>query len=192
MANEYADWEELKSMRSITGSSQDEALQKAVTRASRAIDRRCGRRFWRDGVVSVRGYPSVRGRTAYSSGSEVFLTEDIADSATVSVAIGGVATEAEGLSFSYFSSSGDQGAITGLIRPSWYGGRVAITAEFGWPAVPESIEEATLLLANRRYMRKDSPEGTSGWSAEGAVGVSRFDQDIEDLVQPFVIEGFGA
>jgi hypothetical protein len=40
MANEYADWEELKSMRSITGSSQDEALQKAVTRASRAIDRR--------------------------------------------------------------------------------------------------------------------------------------------------------
>lgn len=192
MANEYADWEELKSMRSITGTSQDEALQRAVTRASRAIDRRCGRRFWRDGLVTTRFYPSVRGRTVYSAGSEMFLTPDIADPDTIAVSIGGVAVDTEGLSLSYFSESDAGGAITGLLRSSWYGGRIGIGAEYGWPAVPDSIEEATLLLANRRYMRKDSPEGTSGWSTEGAVGVSRFDQDIEDLVSPFVLEGFGA
>lgn len=192
MANEYADWEELKGMRSITGSGQDDALQRAVRRASRAIDRRCARRFWRDGVISARSLPSGRGQTAVSGGSETLLSSDIADAATVTVSVGGISTPSDSLSFSYFSASEPRGAITGLIRSSWYGGRIEILAEYGWPAVPDSIEEATLLLANRRYMRKDSPEGTSGWSTEGSVGVSRFDSDIEDLVQPFVLEGFGA
>jgi hypothetical protein len=192
VANEYADWEELKEMRSISTTSQDDALKRAVTRASRAIDLRCGRRFWRDGETSTLTFPDLRGRSIVSGSSETFLTGDIATTSTLSVTIGGVESAPEGLSFSYFSSFEPRGAITGITRSSWWGGRIQLTAEYGWPAVPESIEEATLLLANRRYMRKDSPEGTSGWSTEGQVGVSRFDQDIEDLVAPFVIEGFGA
>lgn len=192
MANEYAELEELKEMRSITSNSQDAALQRAITRASRAIDRRCGRRFWRDGEVSTTYYPNLQGRSIVSGSSETFLTGDIATAATISVSLGGVESAPDGLSFSYFSSFEPHGAITGITRASWWGGRVQLTAEYGWPAVPDSIEEATLLLANRRYMRKDSPEGTSGWSTEGQTGVSRFDQDIEDLVAPFVIEGFGA
>ncbi|SCL43276.1 hypothetical protein GA0074692_6801 [Micromonospora pallida] len=55
--------------------------------------------------------------------------------------------------------------ITTLIAPPggyWAGPRVRVTARWGWPAVPDEISRAALLLANRLYMRKDSP---AGWSA---------------------------
>lgn len=190
MANEYADWHELKEMRNIppATTTQDAALQRAVKRASRAIDRRCSRRFYRDGVAAAR-VVSTHGRTVTRSGVETLLVDDIADSLTTSITIGGAAVSADTLTF---NSLMEAGPVTSIDRASWHGGSVVITAEWGWPAVPASIEEATLLLANRRYMRKDSPEGTSGWSQEGQVGVSRFDSDIEDLVAPFVIYGFGA
>lgn len=191
MANEYAELAELKAMRSIATAvtSQDAALLKALTRASRAIDRRCGRRFYRDGVTSARTF-SPRGRTILRGTEELLLTDDIATSAGLSATIGGVTVG--NLSYSPDNAEARGEPITGILRPSWYGGDIAITAEWGWPAVPDSIQEATLLLANRRYMRKDSPEGVSGWSQEGQIQVSRFDPDIEDLINPFVIEGFGA
>src|SRR5690348_2965798 len=172
-------------MRNITSSGQDEALQKAIRRASRAIYKRCGgRRFDRAGVVSAKSY-STYGRVMRSGLSEALLVDDIADGATISVTLGGSPG-----SFSTFAAE-DGEPITSLLRSSWYGGAISVTAEWGWPSVPEDIEQATLLLANRRYMRKDSPEGTSGWSQEGQVGVSRFDSDIEDLVSPYVLFGFG-
>lgn len=187
MANEYADFEELKEMRNIDASETrlDVALTKAIRRASRAIDRRCGRRFWRDGVVSVRAY-SPRGRSVLRNNEETLLVDDIATET-------GLLCSISGASSTFSVGQYKQGdAITSLVRSSWWGGRIEISADWGWPAIPDSIEEATLLLANRRYMRKDSPEGVSGWSQEGQVQVSRFDPDIEDLVTPFVIEGFGA
>jgi len=188
MANEYGTLAELKEMRNISDSvtSQDGALSRALTRASRAIDRRCGRRFYRDLALSARAV-SPRGRTILRGTEELLLTDDIATSTGLSLSIGGVATE----TFSVSPASEGQ-PITGILRSSWYGGDISITADWGWPQVPESIVEASLLLANRRYMRKNSPEGVSGWSQEGAVQVSRFDPDIEDLVTPYVIEGFGA
>jgi hypothetical protein len=188
VANEYADWRELKEMRSIPANktAEDVALQRAVTRASRAIDRKCGRRFWRDGVPSLKRL-SHFGRVVSDGYSQILLVDDIADESSVSVTIAG--EPATSISF----SPREQGEpITGIVGASWYGGAIGVTADWGWPAIPESITEATLLLANRRYMRKDSPQGTSGWSAEGPVGVSRFDSDIEDLVEPFVLVGFGA
>jgi hypothetical protein len=183
---EYASWQELKEMRAITSSSQDEALQRAIRRASRAIYKKCGgRRFDRAGVTSVKSY-STYGRTVRSGTTESLLVDDIADPATISCTLGGTTA-----TFSV-SPYGDGEPVTSLDRASWYGGDIVITAEWGWPEVPADIEQATLLLANRRYMRKDSPEGTSGYAAEGAIGVSRFDSDIEDLVAPYVRFGFGA
>jgi len=189
VANEYADWRELKDMRNISGTSQDGALQRAIKRASRSIDRRCARRFYRDGEVSTRVFAPY-GRTITGRAGETLLVPDIASEAGLLFSIAGIQAPPATLSYVYFSDT--ERAITGVTRSSWYGGRLEITAEFGWPAVPDNIEQATLLLANRRYMRKDSPEGVSGWNQEGAVQVSRYDPDIEDLVQPYVLEGFGA
>jgi hypothetical protein len=81
--------------------------------------------------------------------------------------------------------------FTGVLAVCFPGRRWRITARWGWPAVPDDIAQATLLLANRRFMRVDSPEGVAGWNDQGPVRVSRFDPDIEDLVGPYVLPGFG-
>jgi hypothetical protein len=66
-------------------------------------------------------------------------------------------------------------------------GRLQVTALWGWPAVPDEIEQATALYAARLYRRKDSPQGVIGGGDFGPVRVSRIDPDVEALIAPFVI-----
>ena len=72
----------------------------------------------------------------------------------------------------------------------WPGLRVRVTARWGWPVVPRDVSMATLLLANRLYLRKDSPEGVAGSSEWGAVRLSRWDPDVEALISPYIMPGF--
>lgn len=189
MANEYAPLAQLKSARNVPPSDTqlDDEFQRALTRASRAIDDRCGRRFYRDGVVSARSL-SPHGRSLYRDGVSLLLTPDIAT--TEGLTINGDAFD------STTAETPREGwPVTSLAAPAagWSTARfVTVVAEWGWPAIPEPIAEATLLLANRRYMRRDSPEGVSGWGDQGVVRVSRFDPDIEDLVDAYVLDGFGS
>ena len=196
MANEYATLAELKSMRDIKDNADDTLLQARLTRASRAIDDRTGRRFYADGTATAREY-RTRGRTVHGDDGELLLVDDISTTTGLVVEVG------DGTSWTAVTDYDTEPenaiargkAIESLRRDlgCWSASRkVRITADWGWPAVPDAIVEATLLLANRRFERKDSPEGVSGWATEGATRVSWFDPDIEDLVQPFLLEGFGA
>lgn len=196
MANEYATLAELKAMRDIVDNADDTLLQARLTRASRAIDDRTGRRFYKDGSVSARTYRTAS-RIVRDDDGELLLVDDISTATGLIVELGdGTAFTAVTDYFAEPENALVRGrAIESLRRDlgCWSTNRRArITADWGWPAVPDPIVEATLLLANRRFVRKNSPEGVSGWAAEGAVRVSRFDPDIEDLVQPYVLEGFGA
>lgn len=62
---------------------------------------------------------------------------------------------------------------------------VEVTGTFGYTPVPIQIEQATLILASRLFERRNSPLGIAGFSDIGAVRVSRFDSDIENLINPF-------
>lgn len=190
MANEYASLAELKEARRIAPSDteDDASLQRALTRASRAIDSRTGRRFYSDGAASERVY-SRQGRVTSSFGGEALLVDDIASTTGLSV----LGVSASDLSFWPDNALTRGRPITLIARTSWYGtAPVRVTADWGWPEIPEEIKEATLLLANRRFMRRNSPEGVSGWATEGAIQVSRFDPDVEDLIAPYFLHGFGA
>ncbi len=192
MANEYAELSELRSMRGITdgNTDQDGDLQRALTRASRAIDDRTGRRFYADDEASARTY-RIAGRLAADDGRWLLVVDDIADtSVTVELGDGTTWTAYTDYELDPENAIARGRAVTGLARASWPASRVRVTARWGWPAVPDPIVEATLLLANRRFMRRDSPEGVAGLAQEGPVRVSRFDPDIEDLVAPYVIPGF--
>ncbi len=192
MANEYAELSELRSMRGITdgNTDQDGDLQRALTRASRAIDDRTGRRFFADDNTSARTYRTA-GRLAADEGRWLLVVDDIADtSVTVELGDGTTWTAYTDYELDPENAVARGRAVTGLARASWPASRVRVTARWGWPAVPDPIVEATLLLANRRFMRRDSPEGVAGLAQEGPVRVSRFDPDIEDLVAPYVIPGF--
>lgn len=193
MANEYITLSELKAIRQITDTDSDDMLRKRITRASRAIDDRTGRRFYADGSASARTY-RIADRVVCDDDGAVLVVDDIASTTGLVVEIG------DGTSWTPYTDFDHEPenaivrgrAITGFrrIAAGWPARRARITADWGWPAVPDAIAEATLLLANRRFMRRDSPEGVSGWAQDGPVRVSRFDPDIEDLITPYVIPGF--
>jgi hypothetical protein len=196
MANEYATLTELKRARKIPASdtADDAALMRALTRASRAIDKRTGRRFWLDAAASART-GAVRGRIVRGDDGELLLVDDIASIADLVVQLGDGATWTTVVD--YFAEPDnalvDGHAITALRRDQglWCTSRRwRITAVWGWPAVPDPIAEACVLLANRRFVRLSSPEGVAGWGTDGAIRVSRFDSDVEDLVTPYVLPGF--
>ncbi|MEV0963264.1 phage gp6-like head-tail connector protein [Streptomyces sp. NPDC049910] len=199
MANEYTDLATLKESLSIEAddTSRDARLAKALTAASRSIDKTTGRRFWLDDVPQVRMY-RTRGRTVREDDGEILLVDDIG-----SLASGLVVETGSGISWSTVSGYEpvpdnallDARPITALLRlnGSWGGStsRVRVTTRFGWPAVPEEIAEAALIQAARLFKRKDSPEGVLGSAEWGVVRLSRRDPDMWNLIEQYVLPGFG-
>lgn len=186
----YATLAELKAMRRITDTADDALLNRALESASRQIDHKTGRRFWLDDAPTVR----VFGTTGRTTPDGRLLVDDIGDAAGLVVETGTPGGSTWTATTWYETAPANALAlgapVTELVPTAgsvWPGGRVRITARWGWPAVPAEIGMATLLLASRLFLRKDSPEGLTGSAEFGSVRVSRWDPDVEALVAPFVL-----
>lgn len=201
MANEYADLDTLKAHLNIetADTSRDTLLSQALSTASRGIDRTTGRRFYLDSSAVQRTYrPS--GRVVFEVDGEVLLTDDIGSTTglIVETGSGSTWTAVTGYETVPDNALADGRPITGLRRPNgiwtWQASsttRVRVTARFGWPAIPDDVVQATLIQAARLYRRKDSPEGVTGSAEWGVVRLSRRDPDVWNLIEPFVLSGFG-
>ncbi|MFE7791313.1 phage gp6-like head-tail connector protein [Streptomyces sp. NPDC057460] len=193
MANVYGDVAALKARLGIDigDVSRDDALTSALGAASRGIDRACGRRFWLDEQPVQRTF-NPRGRVVQDPDGARLLVDDIGSIAGLVVQSGASTV------ISYETSPDnallDQQPITGLllVNGSWgtATNRIRITAQFGWPAVPDDIAEAALIQAARLYRRKDSPEGVTGSAEWGVVRLSRRDPDVWNLIEPYILPGF--
>lgn len=201
MAGEYADLAALREPLRLdpADTSQDSMLTRALSAASRGIDRTTGRRFWLDTGPVARVY-NPRGRTVCDDDGETLLTDDIGSLTGLVVETGSAGTWTATADFEPVPDNAllDGRPVTGLLRDSgtWglsYGARsrVRVTARFGWPQIPDDIEQATLIQASRLYKRKDSPEGVMGSAEWGVVRLSRRDPDVWALIEPFVLPGFG-
>lgn len=62
---------------------------------------------------------------------------------------------------------------------------VRVEGTFGFASAPIAIKQATVLLASRIFKRNDSPGGVMGFGDIGVVRVSKFDPDIERLINPY-------
>ena len=192
---DYVTLAELKKLRRIAASdtADDESLQQAVDAANRAIDSRCGRTFGLDTDPTVRVF-RPRGRVVSDPDGERLLVDDIGDPGGLAVEVGdGTAWSAVGDYETLPDNALARGEpVTGLLRPcgTWACQRVRVTTRWGWPAVPDEIRQAALLLASRLWLRRDSPEGVAGSSEWGVVRVSRMDPDVEALISPYVLPGF--
>lgn len=201
MATEYATRDDLKAQLQIEAddTSRDALLDRALTAASRGIDRACGRRFWLDDTPTARTY-RLHQRIVREEDGDVLLVDDIGDSTgmTVESASTGGGTFVD-ITGSYETTPDnaivDGYPITGLLRPLTIWGtaftRIRVTAKFGWPAVPDDIAEACLIQATRLYKRKDSPEGIIGSAEWGVRNLSRRDPDVWNLIEPYIVPGFG-
>lgn len=196
MANEYADLPTLKAALKATDTERDDLLNNALAAASRGIDATCGRRFYLDATATARTY-TLTDRVVRDFLGERLLIDDIGDDAGLVVEIGaaGAWTELTGYESAPDNALVRDRPITALTRTSgsWGGGatRVRVTAQWGWPAVPDEVVQATLIQALRLFRRKDSPEGVTGSAEWGVVRLPRVDPDVYALIQHYIAPGFG-
>jgi hypothetical protein len=193
----YATLAEVKQRLKITDTSRDTELAGNLAAASRSIDKTCGRRFYLDPAPVARVL-NPKGRVTGDEDGWHLLTADIGDIDDLAVAVGRAPAwsditaqvEAEPT-----DALQELRPITSLLRiggtwPSGGGTRVQVTARWGWPAVPDEIHEATLLLTLRLSKRKDSPEGVLGSAEWGVVRLSRRDPDVGALIESFILPSF--
>lgn len=166
-------------------------LQQALRGASRGIDAYTGRRFWLDSAVSARVF-STAGKVVQVDGGELLLLDDIGSTSglIVEVGAGTIFNAVSDVETWPTNAIARRQAITGLFIPGRWGSRqVRVTARWGWPYVPDVVEQATLIQAARLYRRKDSPEGVLGSAEWGIIRMPRLDPDVVALVSTLVLPG---
>jgi hypothetical protein len=194
----YASLTDLKASLTLTAADRDDRLTRVLLSSSRAIEKSCGdRKFWLDPAASARTFNVGRRLVDTPQGQQLFI-DDIGSTLGLTVEVG------SGIAFTTVTDyiTGPDNAlargwpINWLLRPGrrFTGSsidQIRVTARWGFPAIPDDIAEATLILANRRYKRKESPEGVLGSAEWGLVRVSRVDPDVLDLISPYLLEGVG-
>lgn len=195
MANEYASVSDLKKTLELSGETfADPDLRLALTAASRGVDTLTRRRFWVDeDATSVRYYTPD---TDYClSIDDLVELTSLKTDATGGTAFADTWTENEDFTLLPLNASVDGEPWTGfdVIRwgqfrlPCGYGRSVQVTGKFGWPAVPEEITLATVMLATRLMRRaREAPFGVISIGTETAMRIGSSDPDIMGLVGRFI------
>ncbi|WP_433232397.1 head-tail connector protein [Micromonospora sp. CA-248260] len=195
----YASLELFKESRTIPDNetSRDESLTAALLAASRQIDRLCSKTpggFALADTATARTFSTIS-RTYSDRDYAWLLVDDIGslDGLVVETGSGSSWSTVTG-----YETGPDNALARGLpisrlgTSGTWPDrARVRITAEWGFPAVPPEIERATLIQANRLFMRKDSAQGVAGNSEWGVIRLGKVDPDVEALIWPFMAPGFG-
>jgi hypothetical protein len=192
ITNGYCTLNELKASLNITDSVDDTALEAAIEAASRMIDDYTERFFYSNGTV---GSPVTRYYTAVDP-----YTINIDDITTVSE----VATD-DNFDRTFETVWGTSDylvepinnpiksfpynrvlAIGSYIFPYQLPQSVRIKGVWGFTAVPDQINMATLIQSSRLFGRRQSPFGIAGSPDLGTVRLfSRLDADVEVLLRPF-------
>lgn len=182
----YASLTELRDRCGIEDEAQDAQLLSALKAACRQVEkdtRGIGQRFTLDAAVSTRTF-ETRGRV-YQSGTRWYLlTDDIGSTSGLLVA--GTAPASTEPANALVKGRAIEAVEIGS---SWSAEPIAVTARWGWPAIPDDIVEASLLRAHRLFRRRGSPEGVAGFADMGAISVRKTDPDYEDLTSDYVRPG---
>lgn len=199
----YAALASVKEALGITAdTTRDDLLAGVLDAASRHIDQRCGRRFYADAGATARVYRSA-GRLVRGRDGDVdrLMVDDIASTTGLVVESGfawsSTYTTIASTSYEIFPENALVRGVAidsiGLTAGSLWtpAGRVRITAQWGWPEVPDEIAQACLLLSTRLFRRKDSPQGFAGSAEWGVIRVASRDPDVEALIAPYRIPGLG-
>lgn len=199
ITNGYATRNQIKAaLRIGTADTIDDTLiDNCAGAASRLIDGFCNRKFWAVGSATVR---------VYQAEDSFFCSIDDISGTAITLQ---TSTNADGVFDTTWSPTDWQleplnGYLDGIewaydkIRAvgdylfptvnANYGEQalVKVTANFGWPYVPETITQATIIQASRIFKRYDSPLGVAGFGDMGAIRVSRaLDPDVAQLVEPY-------
>jgi hypothetical protein len=198
ISNGYATLAELKGYLKIEDSMEDSLLEHIVEAASRSIDRIANRRFYLDSSASARTYRPADLLRVFTddfgstSGLIVKTDPNTAGTYTTTLTLNTdyivepVNAAAKGRPWNYITIvSGESFSLPVNYRP-----QVEVTARWGWPTVPDDINQATLILSADLYKRKDSIGGVLGLSELGAIRMSPLGRDITAMVRAYKREFF--
>jgi hypothetical protein len=189
----YVALSELKSALGITVSTDDAFLNLAIDSAEQSIDDLCGRKFSADGSASARTYraqPYLAVTDDISTLTGLVVKTDTSGDGTFDTTWASTDYQVEPLNNLLKTtprSVNNLRAVGSYTFPVYGDGLAAVevTAKWGWPAVPDSIKQAALMLASRLYGRKASPMGVIGVGDFGPVRISRSDPDIAHLLMDY-------
>lgn len=196
---DYVTLAQAKSYIGIDHDDKNSEISRAITSASRAIDRHAKRQFGQLATVEVRWYTPWYDEDLRRWVCEI---DDIQDLTGVIVAIdtGDDDTYETTLASTEYIFRPKNAASTlrpytqisikntAASQPMKRSDSVQITGKWGWTSVPSTIEEACLLQVNRLDWRKDAPQGVSGSPSQGGSELrllAKLDPDVELMVDAY-------
>ena len=191
ITNGYATLAQVKAALRITDTVDDALLEMAIESGSRAIDGYANRSFYSQGSAVRIFTPNDNYLTEIDDLITLTLleskTDDDSDFDTIFAAddfqLEPLNGRVDGLAvpFNFIRAVGDY-----LFTQFEQEATVRVTGVWGWPSVPISITQATVIQSSRIYKRLDSPLGVAGVSDIGIMRISnRLDPDVAQLVDPF-------
>lgn len=190
ITNGYASLNQVKAALRITDAVDDALLEMAVESASRLIDGYTERSFYTAGTAT---------RYYHTQDPYVVQTDDFRTLVTLKTS-----SNADGIYDITWAADDYQveplndfhgglpwphtriRAVGDYTFPSTPENTVELTAVFGWPNIPTTLTQATIIQASRIFKRLDSPLGVAGFGDIGVMRVSSsLDPDVRMLVEPY-------
>lgn len=188
----YVTLSDLKVFVGIGDTGDDATLQRALDASEEQVNTYTGRRFTADGSAVIRYYDALdKGTVAIdplSSTTDLAVAVDqdgngtFEDTLVLDTDFRLAPYNAAVLSAPWTSLV----ALTGTTFPPGTR-RIRVTGRWGWPAVPASVKQATLIQAARLWKRKDAPFGVAGSVEFGSELrlLAALDPDVQALLRPY-------
>ena len=199
ITNGYATLAEIKGYMSISDNTDNDLLENLVESASRSIDRIANRRFYLDATASARLYRAYSNIFVFvddigSTTSLVVKTDEDGNgtySKTLTLntdfILDPLTSQSLNRPFTQLTMVSNTeswpifpGITSNGLRPG-----VQVTAKWGWPAVPDDLNMACLILTADLYKRKDAPGGILGLGDLGVVRMSPIGRDVTAMVRAY-------
>lgn len=185
---DYCTAEELKHFVRIGDTDDNAEVALAITGASRAIDLHCNRQFGKDSAPTTRYYRSK----VLGPCTRTVKIDDVMTEVGLTVVTHDIAAKAITHTLMPINNAAKGKPWTMLRLPSHVPTvdfeDVAVTATFGWTAVPTPVKEACLLQASRFLARREAPFGIAGSPDQGSEMrlLARVDPDVGVALMKFV------
>jgi hypothetical protein len=200
ITNGYCTLTPLKAAIGIADTTDDSPLEDAVEAASRQIDGYCGhgRKFWQDSTVVARYYFGC-GNVLYvddiSTVTGLVVKVDQGDDGTFETTL----TIDTDFKVHPLNAAAEwpvrpwtrivllNNTLSSFVPLSSGRANVEVTAKFGWSAVPDAVERATVLQARSIFKAPDTTFGVFAAGLDGqARQIPRMDPSAAALLEDFI------
>lgn len=193
----YATLPEFKAWVTLDDTVDDVVATGALEAVTRWIDEYCDRHFWKDGATGAEVARTFTPKHCYKLDIDDLVPGSITTFKTDAAGDGTFETTWAASDYQLQPVNRPTGrpfrrveAIGGRLFPVTYTrsrqDRVEITGVWGWPAVPDAVQQACLIQASRVLKRRHSPEGVAGFGEFGLIRVTnRPDPDVMAMLDPY-------